>query len=128
LGFVESLSSCLTDDQRHPEAIDVCKKFTNKKIKDELLKKVFHLFNEAVFDGKVSFLITFKKKKKNLKLFSLQLPADLKLVWNNRLTSTAGMCKYKTEDGKPTAEIHISTKVCDTAGYILKIILTDCMV
>ena len=45
--------------------------------------------------------------------FIFKLPHDMKLLWNNRLTSTAGMCKYKTENGKPVAEIHISTKVCD---------------
>jgi hypothetical protein len=40
----------------------------------------------------------------------------MKLLWNNRLTSTAGMCKYqKNENGKPIAEIHISSKVCDNA-------------
>lgn len=42
----------------------------------------------------------------------------MKLVWNNRLTSTAGMCKYKSDNGKPVAEIHISSKVCDTPGIL----------
>ena len=54
-GFLESLSSCLPEEQRDAEALEYCKKFSNKKIKDELLKKVFKLFNEAVFDGKVFF-------------------------------------------------------------------------
>lgn len=40
--------------KRHPDAIEFCKKFSNKKIKDELLKKVYQLFNETVFDGKVN--------------------------------------------------------------------------
>ena len=39
----------------------------------------------------------------------------MKILWNNRLTSTAGMCKYQTENGRATAEIHISSKVCDIA-------------
>jgi hypothetical protein len=38
----------------------------------------------------------------------------MKLMWNNRLTSTAALCKYKMDGDRPIAEIHISNKVCDT--------------
>lgn len=52
--FIESLSSNLIDEQRHPDANDFIKKFSNKKVKDELLRTVFHIFNDAIFEGKVS--------------------------------------------------------------------------
>lgn len=53
----------------------------------------------------------------------LKLPIDMKLMWNNRLTSTAGLCKYKMDGARPVAEIHISTKVCDTPGKLTIFIL-----
>jgi len=93
-GFVESLSGEMCDEMRDPDAVQFMKKFKMKSAKDELLKKVFLIFNESIFDGK--------------------LPGDMKLTWNNRLTSTAGLCKYKMDGGRPVAEIHISNKVCDT--------------
>jgi predicted SprT family Zn-dependent metalloprotease len=92
-GFIESLSVRVPEDLRSAEASQYLKNFTKKKFKEELLQKLFHIFNKSIFDNK--------------------LPSDLKLQWNNRLTATAGLCKYKSVGGKPTAEIHISTKVCD---------------
>ena len=54
--------------------------------------------------------------------FSGQLPVDMPLSWNSRLSSTGGFCKNKTQvvalgaDGlKRTSEIHISSKVCNSA-------------
>lgn len=48
----------------------------------------------------------------------LQLPSNLKVVWNKRLTTTAGFCCYGrdavTEARK--AEIQLSNKVVDSYG------------
>lgn len=49
----------------------------------------------------------------------LQLPDDMSLTWNCRLTKTAGFCRYKYDPAdrtKKVAAIELSVKVCDSAG------------
>jgi len=53
-GFVESLSSEMCDEMRDPDAIQFIKKFKVKSAKEDLLKKVFLVFNDSIFDGKVN--------------------------------------------------------------------------
>lgn len=56
----------------------------------------------------------------NKAAFANQLPEDMKLVWSNRLTSTAGFCRYqKLSDGSRKCEIHLSSKVCDSPGKLI---------
>ena len=70
------------------------KKFRNKATKTELLQKCYNEINRVSFEN--------------------QLPADLKLVWSGRLSSTGGYCKNMTKSQVRSSEIHISTKVCDS--------------
>jgi hypothetical protein len=52
-GFIESLSYSVPESMKDAKSIEYINKFSNKKIKDELLHKIFELFNEAVFKKKV---------------------------------------------------------------------------
>lgn len=104
LTFIESLSINLANEElRDPEVLPYLKKFKNKNSKNELLKKCYDLLNEASFDNK--------------------LPHDMKLVWSGRLSSTGGYCKNSTRAGVRSSEIHISTKVCDSAGWFRYILI-----
>ena len=99
LTFVESLSTNIdNEDDRDPKALYYIKKFKLKKVKQELLKECYDQINKYAFSN--------------------QLPKDMVLIWNSRLSSTGGFCKNKTTLGERTSEIHISTKVCDTTGYL----------
>lgn len=96
LSFVESLSTVLeNEDTRDPTVLIYLKKFKNKAMKTELLQKCYNEINRVSFEN--------------------QLPADLKLVWSGRLSSTGGYCKNITRASIRSSEIHISTKVCDSA-------------
>ena len=96
LSFVESLSTVLeNEDMRDPTVLIYLKKFKNKAMKTELLQKCYNEINRVSFEN--------------------QLPADLKLVWSGRLSSTGGYCKNITRASIRSSEIHISTKVCDSA-------------
>ena len=47
----------------------------------------------------------------------LQLPVDMKIIWNERLRKSAGFCAYSHDSlGQKMARIELSMKVCDTAG------------
>jgi hypothetical protein len=99
LSFVESLSTNIENEEdRDPKAVYFIKKFKLKKVKQELLKECYDQINKYAFGN--------------------QLPKDMVLVWNSRLSSTGGFCKNKTTLGERTAEIHISTKVCDSTGIL----------
>jgi len=110
LSFVESLSTVLENEElRDPSVLVYMKKFKNKAVKTELLQKCYNEINRVSFEDK--------------------LPADLKLVWSGRLSSTGGYCKNITKASNRSSEIHISTKVCDspermrdTLGEYLKFI------
>lgn len=69
-------------------------KFKQKKVKEDLLRRCYEEINTRVFESR--------------------LPKNMKLVWNGRLSSTAGYCKNTTCFGERTSEIHISNKVCTT--------------
>ncbi|KAI8499863.1 hypothetical protein Bbelb_221800, partial [Branchiostoma belcheri] len=70
-----------------------------KKHREELVKKLFKLYNETVFDNK--------------------LPADMSVTWNNKMRKTAGFCytgRSKLNRSQLVARIELSDKVCDSAG------------
>ncbi|XP_052797192.1 germ cell nuclear acidic protein-like isoform X2 [Mya arenaria] len=96
--FLESLSNTVPDDCRHPEAKRYVSGF--KKLKEELTKHLYSMFNCTVFEGK--------------------LPADMRVEWNKRLLKTAGFCAYKKirKTEERTARIELSDKVCDTADRL----------
>ncbi|XP_014783893.1 germ cell nuclear acidic protein [Octopus bimaculoides] len=75
-----------------------------KKFRVQLVKKLFVIYNETIFDN--------------------QFPADLPIVWNKRLLTTAGHCKLKKKTNTlrktqvRTVEVNLATKVCDTAERV----------
>ncbi|XP_064637751.1 germ cell nuclear acidic protein-like [Lineus longissimus] len=92
--FLRSLSLDVQSDRRHPEAHKFVTNF--KSTKEVLTKKLFDLYSSTVFENK--------------------LP-DFPIIWNSRLTKTAGYCAYSRE--RPTmvfkCRIELSVKVCDSA-------------
>ncbi|XP_071950725.1 uncharacterized protein [Antedon mediterranea] len=68
-----------------------------KSTRDELIKKLFTLYNDTVFDNK--------------------LPSDFKITWNKRMRKTAGFCYYSQNrsKGERYSRIELSDKVCDSA-------------
>lgn len=71
-----------------------------KNLKDQLLVKLFKLYNENIFDN--------------------TLPEDTLLEWNDRMRGTAGFCycrKITRKNGsvERSARIALSTKVVDCA-------------
>ena len=98
MSFIESLAPKLDDEsKRDPEVLVYINNFNkNKEGRVNLLNKCFAIFNESVFQN--------------------QLPKDLPLFWNGKLTSSGGYCKKSVKDKKPLVEIHISLKICDNPG------------
>ncbi len=84
------------ENERDLRALNYMKKFKFKKVKQDLLKVCYDELNKYAFNN--------------------QLPSDMILMWNSRLSSTGGFCKNKTSLGVRSSEIHISAKVCDSAG------------
>ncbi|XP_065207217.1 germ cell nuclear acidic protein-like [Planococcus citri] len=100
LSFLKSLSTLTSPNSIHPDAEQFRKSF--KKMKEQLVKKLFVLFNKEVFDN--------------------QLPEDLKIEWNARMRSSSGLCynkRIKTIIG-PNKEclrvsrIALSTKIIES--------------
>lgn len=50
----------------------------------------------------------------NEKIFKSQLPKDLKIIWAQRLNTTAGLTPMKRVGNQHTAEIKLASKVVDT--------------
>ncbi|CAG9826212.1 unnamed protein product [Diabrotica balteata] len=74
-----------------------------KAYKEQLVKKLFQLFNEKIFDN--------------------VLPQDMQIEWNDRMRSSAGFCYCKkitrrTGAIERSARIALSTKVLDTADRL----------
>ncbi|CAH1268589.1 GCNA [Branchiostoma lanceolatum] len=72
-----------------------------KKNREELVKKLFKLYNETVFDNKLS--------------------ADMSVTWNNKMRKTAGFCytgRSKLNRAALVARIELSEKVCDSAERV----------
>ncbi|XP_071976869.1 germ cell nuclear acidic protein-like [Engystomops pustulosus] len=66
--------------------------------KMELTKLLYEFFNHTVFDD--------------------ELPADMEVRWNKRMTSTAGVTRLRGDSGDPCAIIEISEKICDSAARL----------
>jgi len=64
------------------------------KQRDELIKELFTLYNRTVFENK--------------------LPSDFQIMWNKRMTKTAGFCYLKTTASGRISHVELSTKVVDT--------------
>ena len=66
----------------------------------ELAPRLYREFNESVFGGK--------------------LPADVPVVWNARLLTTAGQCVFRTSADRRTATIQLAAKVVDSEERLRK--------
>ncbi|XP_039294590.1 uncharacterized protein LOC111060193 isoform X2 [Nilaparvata lugens] len=95
LSFLSSLSVLDDGDRCHPDAAQYKKSF--KKLKEELAKKLFALYNREVFQNR--------------------LPEDFPIEWNSRMRSTSGYCfnKRTIRGGEITrsARIQLSSKILD---------------
>ena len=94
LTFLSSLTIDTPRHRCHPDALKYISDF--KKKKEELSKRLYHLYNKEIFDG--------------------CLPADMEITWNVRLTKTAGLCYSKRYRNKFNIEarssrIELSVKV-----------------
>ncbi|KAF6090780.1 hypothetical protein HJG60_012169 [Phyllostomus discolor] len=83
--------------------IEKLKEYTGrnfKRNKDELVRRLYVLFNETVFDKK--------------------LPEKLEICWNKKMLRTAGLCSstHSSKTAKRQTKIDISLKVCDSADRI----------
>jgi len=102
LSFLTSLSLESPSDCCHPDALKYVKNFS--KTKDELLQRLFLMFNKEAFDN--------------------QLPSDMLLLWNTRLTRSAGVCVQRKIrlNGQAIEEriskIELSSKVIDSADRL----------
>jgi len=101
LTFLSSLTIDTPKYRCHPDALQYVSNF--KKKKEELAKRLYHLYNKQIFDG--------------------ILPADMEITWNVRLTKTAGLCysrRYKNKFGIETrsSRIELSSKVLDSGDRL----------
>ena len=101
LSFLTSLSLESPTTCCHPDAVKYVKNFV--KHRDELLQRLFLMFNKEAFDN--------------------QLPPDMLLLWNTRLTRSAGHCVYNISlNGQAMEEriskIELSSKVIDSADRL----------
>ena len=101
LSFLNSLSLESPAESCHPDAVKYVKNFN--KHKEELIIKLFTMFNNEAFDN--------------------VLPRDLLIVWNPRLTKTAGVCvqrkiRINNTEEQRLSKIELSSKVIDSPGML----------
>lgn len=92
-GFLQSLDVTLNKQFCHPEAVFYRENFKSKK--EELTTKLYELFNAKVFENKL----------------------DIKIVWNKKLTQTAGRCHNSRKSGVRESSIDLSEKVNINDNY-----------
>ncbi|XP_075394496.1 germ cell nuclear acidic protein [Tenrec ecaudatus] len=84
--------------------LEKSKQYSGKKFqknKDELVQKIYNLFNSSVFDKK--------------------LPKKIDIAWNKKMLKTAGICttgEIKHPKKQRYAKIEIAQKVCDSADRL----------
>ena len=108
LSFLTSLSLDTPIKNCHKDAIKYIRYF--KKHRDQLVTKLFQLFNKEAFQS--------------------DLPADLQFVWNPRLTKTAGVCinrkiRIDNEREERLSKIELSSKVVDNPERLCKTLLHE---
>jgi len=101
LTFLSSLTIDTPKYRCHPDAYQYVSNF--KKKKEELGKRLYHLYNKEIFEG--------------------ALPGDMEISWNVRLTKTAGLCYSKRYRNKFDVEtrssrIELSSKVIDSGDRL----------
>lgn len=97
VSFLSSLSKQNSLSGCHPEALPFMRNFQMKKV--TLTNKLYRMYNESIFENK--------------------LPEAMKIIWNSRLRTTAGICRLKSyKKGENTVvnycEIDLSKKLITT--------------
>ena len=92
--FLKSLDVTLNKSLCHPEALLYRENFKLKK--DELVEKLYKLYNDKVFDNKL----------------------DVPVNWNKKLTNTAGRCNNSRRSGDRKSTIDLSDKVLTSADRL----------
>ncbi|NWH62202.1 ACRC protein, partial [Geococcyx californianus] len=93
-----SVPGCFLQDLSNP-ASHYAKYF--KKNKDELVQKLYSLYNRTIFEQK--------------------LPEKMEILWNKKMRKTAGYCvtgQTKGPEAKRYARIELSEKVCDSTDRL----------
>ncbi|NXX96674.1 ACRC protein, partial [Centropus bengalensis] len=93
-----SVPGCFLQDLSNP-ACHYVKNF--KKNKEELVKKLYSLYNSTIFEQK--------------------LPEEMVILWNKKMRKTAGYCvtgQTKGPEATRYARIELSEKVCDSADRL----------
>ncbi|XP_025986841.2 uncharacterized protein LOC105195266 isoform X2 [Solenopsis invicta] len=94
--FLTSLSNTVPMHRAHPNATKYRLHYKNNK--EELCKKLYGLYNEKIFDN--------------------ELPRDMSIEWNVRMTRTAGYCYNKKSVSSfgvvKSSRIVLATKILDT--------------
>ncbi|XP_055986010.1 germ cell nuclear acidic protein [Sorex fumeus] len=79
-----------------------------KRNRDELVQKIYALFNSSVFDNK--------------------LPENIEIKWNNKMLRTAGLCttcRTNHPNYQRYATIDIALKICDSADRLRDILIHE---
>ncbi|NXA36938.1 ACRC protein, partial [Eudromia elegans] len=93
-----SVPGCFLQDLSNP-ASQYVKYF--KKNKEDLTQKLYHLYNNTIFERK--------------------LPEKMEIIWNKKMRKTAGYCvtgQTKSPEAQRYARIELSEKVCDSADRL----------
>lgn len=93
-GFLKSLDLCVGKSHCHPDALYYRDNFRQKK--EELATKLYGIYNEKCFNNAI----------------------DVPLVWNKKLTNTAGRCMNKKRLGERTCVVELSDKVLTSADRL----------
>eukprot|EP00095_Tigriopus_kingsejongensis_P002102 snap_masked-scaffold244_size240795-processed-gene-1.17 protein:Tk02102 transcript:snap_masked-scaffold244_size240795-processed-gene-1.17-mRNA-1 annotation:"conserved hypothetical protein" len=100
LSFLQSLSLPYPNARCHPHAAPYLTKYSS--MREELTRRLFNLFNEAIF--------------------VLALPVDLEITWSPRLLKTAGRCFQRSKrigsEIHRSSSIELSSKVLDSCDRL----------
>ncbi|XP_066929246.1 germ cell nuclear acidic protein-like [Clytia hemisphaerica] len=87
---------CTSTSKAMPGTPAYKREFTKKR--EQTISELFQLFNKTVFGN--------------------QLPSDLQITWNKRMTKTAGFCYYSKALNARKCRIELSDKVIDSPERI----------
>lgn len=88
------------------------------RFKTTMVAELYSQFNRTVFDNKVPERASEREREMKLHSCNKQLPADMEIIWNKKLRTTAGYCCYLGALGARNARIELSTKVVDNYGTL----------
>lgn len=100
--FLAALSDTFSEAERHPDAVPYVSQFVEKR--EELARVLYRIFNRHVFNN--------------------ELPENVAITWNPRMTSSAGFCtlmrrnvQIDSRDSR-TVSIALSPNVLNSSGRL----------